>query len=299
MLDATLVTEATQRLWSEGGFRSRRVMLGVGNQRVMVRDCVVADMPRAQFREGLKYQVADLLPMPVQDMLLDFYPLAPVPGVAPAKTKGLLVAAMREVVELNVTAVENARVKASAVDRSPFAMLRALRIGGELPEDSIVVLIGERTTYIVVVTGSVPQFVRIVPAGAESLSEAAIEATGCSPEDAEILTNRVGIEHGAFPDYAVAAHAMLNALKNIIAAVRSTVSYFEANSDGRSVSDLLLLGRGCLVPGLARAMAEHTGFPVKLGGRFPALRFADEAASLMGRGRADASIALGLALRGV
>ena len=40
-----VVTEALRELWSRGGFKSREVLMGVGNQRVVVREVVLPYLP--------------------------------------------------------------------------------------------------------------------------------------------------------------------------------------------------------------------------------------------------------------
>jgi len=43
--DPAAVSHALKRLWSEGGFKGRQVWLGVGNQRVVVREISLPYLP--------------------------------------------------------------------------------------------------------------------------------------------------------------------------------------------------------------------------------------------------------------
>lgn len=132
VLDVPLASQSLKQLWREGGFRSKRVVLGVGNQRVLVRDHTVPVMPLAQLRQALPYQVAELLPVPVNETLLDFYPLSEVAGSEPPQMHGLLVAAIKESIETNVSTIEDAGLSVVGVDLSPFAIVRALDHAGAL-----------------------------------------------------------------------------------------------------------------------------------------------------------------------
>ena len=75
VLEPNTVAGALKQLWSLGRFRTKDVALGVGNQRVLSRDLTVPKAPMARIRESLPFQVQDLLPVPVGDAILDFYPI--------------------------------------------------------------------------------------------------------------------------------------------------------------------------------------------------------------------------------
>lgn len=297
VIDVPEVSQALRTLWKEGGFRSKHIVLGVGNQRVLVRDHTVPVMPTARLRQSLPYQVADLLPVPVNETILDFYPISPVEGSEPPEMHGLLVAAIKESVETNVATIEDAGLKTVGVDLSPFALVRALTRAGQLSGCHTVVFIGDRTTFIVVVTQGVPQFVRIVPAGGETITEAAAESTGLSLDRAAILKRQIGIERGADPAYAVAAEAMLGALRSIVGSIRSTNSYFQTNFGGPAITDMIVLGADTQVPGLLRAVGENAGLPVTIGAPLAGVSLAREIdADALKILEPELAISLGLAL---
>ena len=50
VVDILEVSDALRRLWKDAGFKSKRVVLGVGNQRVLVREHSVPEMPALQLR---------------------------------------------------------------------------------------------------------------------------------------------------------------------------------------------------------------------------------------------------------
>ena len=119
------VVPALRQLWTSGGFSSRDVVIGVGNQRVMVRNLDLPWMPMKQLRSSLPFQVQDTLPVAVEDALLDFYPTAEFDAQSGRTVQGLLVAATRDTVAANVAAVESAGLRPQMVDLNAFALLRA------------------------------------------------------------------------------------------------------------------------------------------------------------------------------
>ena len=60
------VSEGLRELWTRGGFKSRKVWMGVGNQRVVVREIALPTMPEKELRQSLGFQVQEFIPIPVE-----------------------------------------------------------------------------------------------------------------------------------------------------------------------------------------------------------------------------------------
>ena len=265
VLDADQVYSALKRLWTEGGFRSKRVVVGIGNQRVLVREHTIPVMPLAQLRQSLPFQVADLLPVAADETVLDFYPIEPVEGSSPPEARGLLIAAIKETIDANVNALVQAGLSVAGVDLSAFALVRALAPSGVLVGTHAIVSIGARTTHIVVVKDSVPQFVRIVPSGGEAMIDAAEPLMDGSRANAEVAKHQYGVDGVSNPDQSPVSRAMFDAMRSLFASIRNTVDYYQGIQGRDPIETVILLGADAQVPGLPRAVAENTRLPVRVG----------------------------------
>ena len=67
VVDVPAVSAALRRLWKEVGYSSRKVVVGVANSRVVARVSELPDMPDADIRSSLQYQVQDLIPIPLEE----------------------------------------------------------------------------------------------------------------------------------------------------------------------------------------------------------------------------------------
>ncbi len=74
--DQAVVASAIKRLWSEGGFAKRDVVVGISSQRSMVRQVEMPKMNPNELRSALRYEMGDLLPIPVEQAVFDFVELA-------------------------------------------------------------------------------------------------------------------------------------------------------------------------------------------------------------------------------
>src|SRR5919198_4783843 len=100
------VSEALKELWDRGGFKSRQVYMGVGNQRVVVREVILPWLPEKELRDSLPYQVQEFIPIPVGEAVLDFDILEEFEHEGGRMLRILLVAAQRPMVEAVVSVAQ-------------------------------------------------------------------------------------------------------------------------------------------------------------------------------------------------
>lgn len=263
VLEIATVATAIRRLWVNGKFTTRDVILGMGGPRVLSRDVSVPRAPLAQIRESLPFHVQDLLPVPVAEALLDFYPISEGSSESGPVVHGLLVAAVKEAVTANVAAVTNAGLRPVAVDLIPFALVRGLLHEGESRGLVAIVSIGANTTNIVLVQDGVPQFVRIVPSGGDDITRALVARLQLSPTQAESVKRELGL--GAVPprpELRTAAEAIFEIAGEQVNTIRNTLAYFTNSKPGMVIDRIILSGGGSQLSGLPRALSELSGIPV-------------------------------------
>jgi type IV pilus assembly protein PilM len=242
-------------------------------------------------RQALPFQVRDVLPMPVEQALLDFYPLED-PGKSDTVI-GLLIAAPKEAVLDTVHAVERAGLHVSHVDLACFAALRAAALVAD--DTEAVIDIGANATNFVIHTDGVPRIVRNIPRGGAEITKMMAVRLGMSMTEAETMKCHVGLIRGEGPEV---AEVVIEALRPLISEIRSSLNYYSAGNPREQVSRLALVGGASLLPGLIERLTDEIGIPAYLsdplqqvsdarrGGRHDAL----------GRFRSSAAVCIGLTL---
>lgn len=266
VVDSAAVAAAIKQLWSATRFSHKNVVLGVANQRVIVRQVDVPWMPAADLKKALPFQVQDFLPMPVEAAVLDFHPLEVVSDANGNRTqRGLLVAASRETVLANVQCAERAGLKVTMVDLTSFAVLRSIgkRTDPDVQTEALVD-IGARVTNIVVHSAGVPRFVRILLMGGQDITDAVAERLGVPQVEAEGLKQDLGL-HGAPGDLANAARAVETTASTFVDEVRGSLDYYRASNPMAPVERVVVSGGGSLLRGLADRIGSATRLPVKAG----------------------------------
>ncbi|HSH33952.1 MAG TPA: pilus assembly protein PilM, partial [Actinomycetota bacterium] len=168
--DPDVVTEALRELWERGGFKAKRVYMGVGNQRVVVREIALPYLPEKELRASLGFQVQEFIPMAVDEAVLDYDPIGEFEQDDRKMLRMLLVAAQRQMVDTVVSAATGAKLEPVGLDLVPFAMVRSVGttgVGMDLEDegDEAVIDIGAHVTNIVVHARGTVRFVRILPSG--------------------------------------------------------------------------------------------------------------------------------------
>lgn len=289
--DDRAVTAALRELWASFGFRNKQVALGISHQQVIVREVQVANVSAKDMRESLPFQVRDSLPLPVEEALLDFYPLED--GGKKDTIRGLLIAAPKDPVLETVRAVERAGLLVVKVDLACFAALRA---AAHLAADTEAVAdIGATATNIVIHTNGVPRIVRSIPRGGAEITRMIATRLSLGAEDAETLKRRVGLTAA---DRSETSEIVNEAVRPLLNEIRSSLAYYANSHPDERVVRLALVGGAALLPGLTERLSESLGVrafiadPMKRindsrrGGRHAAL----------GRIAPSAAVSIGLAL---
>lgn len=266
--DPPAVAGAIRRLWSEAGFRARRVIVGVGNQRVIVRRAELPALSEEDLRSALQFEAAELVPIPIEESLLDFQVLERVTGADGAEmVRILLVAAQRDMVRSLLAAVEGAGLEATLVDPVPFALLRALasataHLASDRGPAEAIVDVGAGVTNVVVHEAGVPQFVRILAIGGASLTEAIAADLGVDLDTAEDLKRRA--RPGSLDALeARAARLVEDRLRPLLDEIRGSVDFYLAQPEASPISRVLLSGGGSRLAGFAERLRQELDLPVE------------------------------------
>lgn len=255
--DQGAVTRALQTLWETNKFECRSVILGVANQQVVVRDVTLPNLPPDQMAKALPFQARDVVPIPLDQALLDFAPLGP-PDQATDTVAGLLVAAPRQPIVAAVQAVERAGLRVARVDLSSFAMLRS--IADESVGVEAVIDIGAHLTTIVIHNHGIPKVVRSVTRGGNEWTEILVSKGGMEEATAEAAKRAVGLTDA---DHEVKT-MVGQALRPLMAEIRSSIQYFTTTNAGVRLEKVSLSGGAARLPGIATAFADQLDVPTEV-----------------------------------
>lgn len=295
VVESSTVGAAIRKLWVKGGFGHKKVNIGIGNQRVFVRELDIPWVPMKDLRKALPYQATDVIPMAIDEALLDFYPTAESEGPNGKTLHGMLVAAVRGAVSANVLAANSGGLDIGIVDLNAFSLLRALTQGELRTRTAAVIDIGAKATNIVISEGGLPALVRILPIGGLDFSTAVANALDTSVGEGERIKLDIGFGYSVSPDLQGAADALTEIGRNLADAIRSTLAYYTTTNANRSIDLITLTGGGSLLPGFGQFLSTSSRIAVAVGNPLETLKVSRSAANSIAGNEAFASVAIGLA----
>jgi type IV pilus assembly protein PilM len=263
-----LVGEALKELWTRGGFKTKQVVLGVGNQRVVVREVALPWLPEKELRDSLAYQVQEFIPMSADEAVLDFDPLGEFEEDGRRMLRLLLVAAQRVMVSTVVEATDHAGLQPIGLDLVPLALVRAVGTYGEGLEDEArgdeaVIDVGAHVTSVCVHDNGLTRFVRILPLGGRNVTLAVSTALKLSEEDAELLKRGEDVPDGPSPGEV--RKVAIDRAAGLVDEIRSSLEFYSAQAPGAKVDRVVITGGGSKLDGFFDLIGERIPLPIEHG----------------------------------
>jgi type IV pilus assembly protein PilM len=170
VLDESVLSEALRALFDDSRL-SRRVRLGVANQRTVLRTLELPPVTdRKELAAAVRFQAQDQVPMPLSNAVLDFHPLGVFDTPDGPRQRVVLVAAQRDMIQHLLTAVRNAGLRPEGVDLSAFALIRSLYRPDPEHADRVLYLNVDGLTNMAIAEGTTCRFTRVVGGGIEAMA---------------------------------------------------------------------------------------------------------------------------------
>lgn len=312
--DADALGAAIKAFWATSGIKDKNVAVGVANQRTLTR---VIEMTRIknkkQLREALSFEVADNLPIPIEEAVWDWHTVDrwKDPDSGGEKERHVVVMVYREAVERYRDAITAAGLKLQRIDLAGFALMRAglpavkLALQAEdvdATEPPIIALldVGPTNTNVVISRNDVCELNRVVAFGRQHFTQTLVEQFGWETADALRVSNEAGIAplggmEAPGDPYADARKIMQFVADQFAQEIRTSFDYYSHSNNGaRKVGRVVIAGEGALLRGIEYRFAQELGLPVSILDASPRL----DAASVeeLGAQHARYGTALGLAM---
>ena len=284
--DHDLLAAEIKEFWSSHSFKGKSVVLGVANQRVVVRLLNFPHMEEEDLRSAISFEAQDHIPMALDEAVLDYVVLGP-QAEGSDLDRILVVAADKEMVGGYTSAVRAGGLRAVGVDVKALSLTRSTFPDAFFDEGATLLLdVGTELTNLVIVQGGSPTLTRFIPIGLDDLVRAVSEAADQPEEEAEKLTLdprvRLGYEPGeageegeveAPPEEERFDPALIydvrrgleEAVQTLAEDVQRSIEYHHSQPESREVSQVLVSGEVALVAGFEGYLGELLGVPTHRG----------------------------------
>jgi type IV pilus assembly protein PilM len=276
--NADAVAEALRSLFSAHKL-SRRVRLGIANQRVVVRTLrLPAIEDPKELAAAVRFTAQEQIPMPIEEAILDHRVVGGAPAAEgmPPQLDVVVVAARSGMIDAWLDVMRAADLQPVGIDLSAFGLIRAL---GDIPEANagtptkattaaLYCNIGD-VTNLAVARSRVCLFTRVSPVGLEDVVASLTGTTGLSREHAQQWLAYVGLAQppesleGDPETISRVRAALESGASALLDELRLSLDFYSAQEGAVPVERIVFSGPGSIVPGLAERMEPALGLPIE------------------------------------
>jgi type IV pilus assembly protein PilM len=248
ILEPKLLVEAIIKLWETNNIRSRDIVLGINNQDVILRFASIPKVPENKIKDLIRFQSEDYIPIPLNEIELDYSVLGDDNSVEPPQTRVLLVAARKKMLFNYINIMQQARLNVLDIGVS---MLSLNRLVPKALSDSplAVINLSNGIGSIVIGDGKEPGFARTFPYN-NAMREAIREYLSSSASTRYLM-----------------GETKLATISSFLAnEISSSVIYYQNKHSDVSVQNLAITGGISQTKGLIQHLGSLLGINVALFG---------------------------------
>jgi type IV pilus assembly protein PilM len=289
IVDPGAVTNALRALFDEHKL-SKRVRLGIANQRVVVRTVRLPAIENPdELDSAIRFSAQEQIAMPLDQAVIDHRVVGGVAASegAPPQIDVMVVAARRDMIAATLKPLRDAGLDPLGVDLSAFGMIRALGDTATVASDEIGNLddgdqmhraqgavlycnFGD-VSNLAVAKGRSCLFTRVSPVGLEDLATSLAADTGLTHEHARMWLDYTGLERpleefeGDPALLAKVRQALETGAGNLLGELRLSLDFYGAQESAVPVERVVLSGPGSAIAGIAEWMEPTLGLPISVG----------------------------------
>lgn len=276
VVDHDVVAGLLNTLVKRFKFPREDTALVYSSRRMVFREADFPYMSLNDLKSTLPFQAKGMIPLPIEESELDFVPLNVIDSEQGKQLHGILVATLRNGLEKTARTAEDAGFVITSIDAGPFALARLFADTNQQQTEAVVNISGNGTDVIVLENGQ-PAYMRVVPSGADDVTDASANALSISFEDAERIKNQIGLQNMTGDERLEKAEEVIReTTAQLIVGIRNTLNLYDVDHAGGTISGVVLTGTGVRLIGLPPVLASSINKVVRIGDPFIRFRLSKE-----------------------
>jgi type IV pilus assembly protein PilM len=206
--------------------------------------------------------------MPMEEAVVDFQSLGVVETPNGPRSRVVIVAVRREMIDRLVSATREAGLEVEGIDLAAFGMVRALAPAGA-GEQAILYINVAGLTNVAVANGSGCLFTRAAAGGLDAVVHSLSERRGLTQEHARQWMQHVGLlspleeVEGETELVAATRAALEEGVHQLADTVRNSLNFYRMQDGAEAVERAMLTGPVLAIPGFADKLSEQLRLPVE------------------------------------
>ncbi len=293
-VDQEAIAASIKKLWKDTGSKSKSVNIALPESQVITRIIEVPQLSSRELASAIKWEAEQYIPLPLDQVTVDFTVLRDSTATGTNKMDVLLVASPKVLVEKYVSILERADLTPNAVETEIIATSRALSRSAMTVKNAMIVAIGAQTTDLAILRGGVLAFTRSISAGGEALSRALAQGLGFEYAQAEQFKKTYGLEKDKLEGKIVAAVKPI--MDTIVGEITRALAFYQEKYKDEHIGVAFLSGGTARLPGMVVYLAQSLNCEIQLANPWVGIKRDSRFRVLDSEGPVF-TVAVGLALR--
>jgi type IV pilus assembly protein PilM len=256
------VAAAITRLLKDTGAKGRNVQIALPESRVFTRVIEVPALTDRELASAIKWEAEQYIPLPLDQVNLDYTVLRDAKATGTNKMDILLVAAPKLLLDKYLSILEFAQLSATRAETEIIASARAL--GRSLPNAKgvLIIALGAQTTDLAILRSGILFFTRSMAAGGDAITRAIAQGLEFTVIQAEEYKRTYGLQSDKLEGKIVGATKPV--MDSIIAETRRALAFYQERYKD-PIQAVVLSGGSARLPGMVTYLAGTLGLEVQLG----------------------------------
>jgi type IV pilus assembly protein PilM len=260
--DLGQVAQLLKELIDHRGLESDRYLLAVGTDEAFIRRTSFPFTSDRKIAQVIRFDLESDLPVAVEELAVDFMKREQLAS----GQQGVLAAAIsKRVLTPLLAALREQGIEPTTVDLDGGALgAVAQELRGQAPERLVVLDIGQRKTTFMYWQNGRPAYLRALMGGCARLARVTADSLGVSPEQGLERLFAVGVGGAAKgPDATAAFLAITKEIEALAREIELSLLAAQVEEHQEKAELVVLTGGGSLIGGLAPALEQALGLPVR------------------------------------
>lgn len=261
---AQIIREAIKKAGPKK-INTRKVICSLPESSIFLRVITIPKISKEDAKEAIKWEMEANIPIPIEDVYLDWQFLEDNPENSKNKQSVLTVAVSKKIVDDFMETLKLSGLEVYDLEIESIASARSL-IGSteKIESTSLIVDIGAKRTSFIMVEGNVPYFTSSIPFSSENITDAISKRMNINIEEAEEVKLAFGIEN--FDKDNPIFNSIKSILENLAMEIEKTSDFYMVMSKtSKEIDKIILCGGGSNLKGMEAYLSQRLGKKVVLG----------------------------------
>ncbi len=260
IVDPEAIAHATNELFRNnliGDITTNRVALSIPATKTFTRTFMLPKVNSKDMDEAVKLEIEQYVPIAIDNLYYDVMQI----GIEGDQIEALGVAIPRRIVDSYMILADIMGLEVIAVDTTTGASGRLFVEAEQSDVPSVLLDLGALASDItiydksLVVTGT-------VPGGGESFTQAIQQKLGLTRDEAHVVKTKYGL--GLSKKQKEITECLTPIINEMIKEIKRMIRYYEERTgDGKKIGQIITMGGGANMPGLAEFLTNSMRLPVR------------------------------------